>query len=249
MIVETLCFGYEVDMLEARLTDLLPHVDRLHIVESDKTHTARPKGYLAANLIRKFSQSKIHYHPIVGIDTGNAWTNEAHHRRICGKVIENYPDDTFIIYADVDEWWQPESLDTTADDVVVMNMRKHHFKLDRFHKMELAALAGRASAIRKLDFFDAKIAVCNAREGGVPPFRVVDNGWHFSSIGSFADVERKIKSFSHTEFQPDDMKARIREGFEGGFDHLGVRFTQVPTDSLPPYFAARKAPEDWYVST
>lgn len=244
MIVEVICFGNEVEMLRGRLNQLLPFVDRLHIVESDKTHTGHPKGYLAANLIREFSQQKIYYHPIVGWDSGDAWNNESNHRRACGKVVANYPDDTFIIYADVDEWWEPESLDTTIDDAVVLNMRKHHFKLDWFHKMELAAIAGRASALRGMDYYATKIAVCGAREGGVPPYRVVNNGWHFSSIGSWADVERKVRSFSHTEFVP--MLGQIRSCYENGHDHLGVKFTQVGLDCLPSYFADGRAPAEWY---
>ena len=231
-------------MLEGRLDELLPHVDKLHIVESDKTHTGRPKGYLASSLLRKYDHSKIEYHAIVGWDTGDAWLNESNHRRACGKVVSHYPGDTFIIYADVDEWWEPETLDTTIDDAVVLNMSKRHFKVDWFHKMELAAIAGRASALAGMDYYATKIAVCGARDGGVPPFRVVDNGWHFSSIGSWADVERKVHSFSHTEFQ--SQLPAIRDCYENGHDHIGHRFERVGLDTLPKWFAERKAPDDWY---
>lgn len=247
-VIEALCFGYEVDMLRGRMATLGEHVDRVVIAESDKTHTGRPKGYLLPDLLDDLPHAdRIDYHQIVGLDTGNAWVNEAYHRNYLKDAVATHKphSDDLVLICDVDEWWEPEHLPLFGPDLTVMDMRKHHFSLRWFDKMELAGMAASWWNWRTLSVYDTKIAICGAREGGTPPGRVVQTGWHLSSMGSDADVQRKVGSFSHAEFDTPHMRARIADCYATGHDLAGRVFTEQPLDGLPDWLR-HHAPTDWY---
>jgi len=249
MVLEALCFGYEVDMLRGRMATLGEHVDTLVVVESDKTHTGRPKGYLLPEVLPTLPHAdRIDYHQITGLDTGNAWTNERFHRNALGTALAGLQpaDDDLVLICDVDEWWEPEHLPLLGPDLTVMDMRKHHFSVRWFDKMELAGMAASWDEWQRWDIYSTKIAVCEARGGRAAPGRVVTTGWHFSSIGNEADVMRKVGSFSHAEFDTLPMRAAIQDCYRTGHDLQGHYFTEQPLDGLPAWIADGHAPASWY---
>ena len=248
MIIEAICYGYEADLLHGRLATLADHVDLIVIVESDKTHTGKPKGYTFDPNRYTEWMHKINYRQLVGLTTPDAWTNEAFHRAsMRDMVAEHASADDLVIVCDVDEWWQPEHLNEFGPDVCVMNMRKHHFKADWFDKMEYAGWATTWQNAQHLDWYHHKISICNARPAGTPPGRVIETGWHFSSLGTWDQVAAKIGSFSHTEFDNDNTRAAIRACYDNGHDLTGHRFTPIDRATLPAWFIT-DAPKDWFIT-
>ena len=249
MIYEVICFGYEVDMLRGRMATLGDHVDRVIVVESDHTHTGKPKGYLLNDIWQEMPNAdRLAYHQFQGSPSHDAWANERAHREMLKWAVEaREPDpDDLVIVCDVDEWWQPEHLDQLGPDLTVMNMRKHHFSVRWFDCMELAGLAASWQTWQGLNFHDVKMAMCAARGGGQPPGRVVDTGWHWTSIGDLDAVNRKVASFSHMEFNTPDMRAAIAGLWEHGRSLARREFAEEPLDGMPAWIADGHAPASWY---
>lgn len=71
-----------------------------------------------------------------------------------------------------------------------------------------------------------------------------DAGWHFSSMGGVAAVQKKIASFAHTEFKaaagdPEEIRRIIMSG--RGFFGFGDRYMPEPlTHGFPPFLADGK---------
>lgn len=69
--------------------------------------------------------------------------------------------------------------------------------------------------------------------------KVRNGGWHFSSMGGATAIQKKIKSFAHTEFDaiakdPEAIEAIIRSG--KGFFGWGDRYMPEPLDNGFPAF-------------
>ena len=250
MIYEAICFGYETDMLIGRMATLGEHVDGVVIVESDHTHTGHPKPLYVPGLLPYLPHAdKVTHWPLIVPAGGNSWDNERRHRAELKHAIRQtfHPEpDDLVIVCDVDEWWEPEHLPQMGPDLTVMNMRKHHFSARWFDCMELAGLAASWQVWEGLDFHQVKMAMCSARSGSGSPGRILDTGWHFTSLGSEGAVMHKVGAFSHTEFDTPAMRATISGLWRNGQSLDGRMFTEVPLDDLPDWIAEGHAPEPWY---
>lgn len=114
MIYDTFLFFNELELLEVRLRELAPVVDRFVIVESPRTHSNQPKPLVfAANRerFRDFADRIIH---VVVEDDPTAlaaWTPggrsrfaiEDHDRRSMSRGLVNCRPDDVILTGDVDE--------------------------------------------------------------------------------------------------------------------------------------------------
>jgi beta-1,4-mannosyl-glycoprotein beta-1,4-N-acetylglucosaminyltransferase len=110
------CFPFfnELDVLEIRLTELDPLVDRFVLVEATRTHTGNPKPlYYADNQARyqRFAQKIIH---IVVDDLPAAspdhWDREIFQRQAITRGLGDARPDDRIIISDCDEIPKPEVL-------------------------------------------------------------------------------------------------------------------------------------------
>src|SRR5262245_48971218 len=110
------CFTFfnELDILEIRLAELDPLVDRFVIVEATRTFTAKPKPlYFADNRQRYERYAHKIIHVVVDdipLDAPTHWAREAYQRdAIMRGLTEAAPDDRIII-SDCDEIPKPELL-------------------------------------------------------------------------------------------------------------------------------------------
>lgn len=229
----------ELDLLEIRLHTLDPVIERFVIVESNTTHSGKPKNYNFLQNQDRFAKflNKIYYIQDWGIlatTPGEVWCNEGKQRDNSLTVLKDHkPDDGLLFMSDVDEIPKPEKL-LEAKELFLKNKIPVAFNLA--YCMYYFNYANDAD-FRGAYLYDPNLAEeFHSKYPGashnpstirwhacadwhVDDFQNLDNaGWHFSSTGGIDRLQHKIASFAHTEFNvpeissPENLSKSIESG-------------------------------------
>ncbi|MGL4495214.1 MAG: N-acetylglucosaminyltransferase [Beijerinckiaceae bacterium] len=232
-------FFKELDVLEIRLNELAPVVDRFVIVEATQTFAGKPKPLTFMENRDRFAPffDKI-IHVVVDDfpPARSAWDREFHQRRAIMRGLGDAAPDDFVIISDVDEIPRRTALERVLADgsganaFTVFGMQEFHHRLNLHRDGFIWWLGSRMvprhllrdpQALRKLKAIPSKSAPWMGplmrawQSTGVfrHPVRynlIEDGGWHFTSMGSAADVAEKIRSYSHQEFNTPEFIAEDR---------------------------------------
>lgn len=243
MVIDCVTFGGEVDMLEGRMHEILPYVDLMVIIESNRTYTNRPKPYQFIEHFDRFEPfiGKVIYHQIEGRGSNDAWVNDYHQRRQVGKVLEdmNIHEDEIIFLSDTDEWYDPSLIDKVDDLIYAIKLKKLHMSLHWFHKYELCGIASRWKNLKGKD-----VDSLRWQRGNLP---VLEGGWHLTSMGDLKYLVNKINSFAHQELNWQGVENDLSHCWHHGHDLHGETFTEIEIDdTFPAWIRDRKAPHHWY---
>jgi beta-1,4-mannosyl-glycoprotein beta-1,4-N-acetylglucosaminyltransferase len=231
-IYDFFLFCNETKMLNLRLHELYDVVEKFIIVESDKTHTGRNKGFnFKIEDYQKFAD-KIIFKPYYMQTEDVACKNEHNQRRFLANEYDalNINDDDLIMLSDVDE----------IPDVEFLNNFKHEgFKGGKIFQQNLYYYNYKSIKKEKwlgTVILDSKTFKDNFRldfehlRSERHIFDRINAGWHFSYFGDVDFIINKIKSIAHTEFDqpiytnPETIKNLIIEGkdlfFRGNDDMI-----------------------------
>lgn len=213
-IIDTFTFYNELDMLFFRLTELYKHVDFFVICESTFTFTGcvKPLFYLENKERFKEFQDKIVHIVVEDMpNTKNAWDNERFQRKCIHRGIErlSLQDDDLIIIGDCDEIPDVPSIvnHSPLHDVYSLQMDLYYYNIETF--------------VDKWP--DAKVLPYNIYKTINNPqtIRMIrtnnmikPGGWHFSYFGDKYFIEKKLKSFSHQEFNKQHIIDNIEQNIK-----------------------------------
>jgi tetratricopeptide (TPR) repeat protein/glycosyltransferase involved in cell wall biosynthesis len=200
------CFQFynELDLLEARLAELYPVVDRFVLVEATYTHAGAAKPlYYAGNRARFAAYADKIVHIVVADDPGGfAWNREAHQRDaiLRGLADECRPSDMILI-SDADEILRAsvvERLRTEPDEGATL-FAPH---LDIFlYFLDLKApdpwvsvAAAPWELIRRIGANRVRYLAKQGLGRVIP-----DAGWHFTWMGGADRFRAKLEAFAHRE--------------------------------------------------
>lgn len=221
------CFTFfdEFDVLELRLEELYPVVDHFIIVEADRTFRGEMKGYsfiLDAPRWEKYADKIIHAQMKLprGIKT-EAWTREFRQRNHIKNTLKliNPDQDDIILISDVDEIPRRSVIENLEMNAYVkFFMEKFSYGINmKTGEGNTAARAVRWSELRKT-------TPQKVREAS-PSHTIYDAGWEFSSLGTPDRILKKLKSFSHSEFDTPDLTIEVLESrMARGQDIVGRDF-------------------------
>ena len=249
------CFQYfnEDHILDLRFNILNNKVDYFIISESTKTHQgAEKKLNFNVNNFNKFKH-KIKY--IVAdydkkidfnIHTGGESIVEQHQRNSLSSGLIDASDNDLIILSDSDE----------IPDLTKLNQIKKSSKYTAFsqmmfmYKLNLQNLnesnwVGSRMALKKN--FPAPQKLRNLKFKEYPFWRfdkinqqIIKGGWHFSFLQKPSDIAKKIKSFSHGEFNQNQLinEKKIEERIANNKDIFGRGFElkKINIDESYPSF-------------
>ena len=214
------CFQYynEDHILDLRFNILDKHVDYFVISESTKTHQGNEKKLnFDINNFSRF-KNKIKYIVADYINKkdfnnhiGGESLIEQHQRNSLSKGIEKADDDDLIVLSDSDE----------IPDFTKFNQIKKSSKFIAFSQMMFMYKLNLQNLYEK-NWIGSK--VCLKKNFPKPqelrnmkfkkyPFwrfdkkniQIINGGWHFSFLQSPKDIANKIKSYSHGEFNTDEI--------------------------------------------
>ncbi len=244
-------------MVDLRLNILNKYVDYFVISESTKTHQGKTKKINFD--INKFSKFKNKIKFVVAdykkeIDfqnhTGGESPVEQHQRNHLIEGIKEASPEDFVILSDSDE-----IPDFTKIKDINKNKKFVAFSQKMFmYKLNLQNLKESnwiGSKITKKKYISSMQDLRNMKFKKYPFWRVdkynrqiIEGGWHFSFLQNPKQIQTKIKSFSHGEFNTEDINEnKIKEKILKNEDIFG-RDTElkkiVIDESYPEYIIQNK---------
>ena len=262
------CFQYfnEDHMVDIRLNILDKYVDYFVISESTKTHQGEEKklNFNSKNF-SKF-EKKIKYvvadydaeKPFINHQGGESMI-EQHQRNNIANGIKEASDNDLIILSDSDE----------IPDLKKLGQIKKTTKFTAFsqmmfmYKINLQNLKesnwiGSKICLKK--YFPEPQTLRNLKFKNYPFWRIdksnlqiIKGGWHFSFLQTPQDIAKKIKSFSHGEFNNEDNtdEKKINQKIQEYKDIFGrnLNLQKITIDeSFPDYILNnKKLLEDWII--
>lgn len=240
------CFTFfnELDVLEMRLEELYPVVDKFIITEADQTFRGNPKPFSFDSSDKRWApyidKIKLNRYSFLNESFADSWSREiAQRNSMLVGLKECLPTrcDTVII-SDVDE--------IPRRSVVVPVEIEYRLLLDKFsYAINMLTSEGN-NAVCMLPygmFFGRTME--EIRRGGNGD--IIENaGWEFSSLGTTEFVYNKLLSFAHTEFDNYISPRILQERIDAGVDILGrdIQHTRVDIDDTWPE-AIKNNPKHW----
>jgi beta-1,4-mannosyl-glycoprotein beta-1,4-N-acetylglucosaminyltransferase len=206
VIIDACMVFNEIDVLELRLHELDPVVDKFVIVEALETFgsTEKKPAVLQENweVVKPF-EHKIDYTILTKLqppftDSATGWQREKFQRDAMMPGIESVAtsDNDIVIVSDADEIPRASVVQAAANLT-----ETHRLNLD-FYYYNVNCLVGKwpwGTTIGPLKEYRRIGGVHQARSNGYHDTnRVIDNaGWHFSYFGGVDRIKKKVASFSH----------------------------------------------------
>lgn len=217
------CFQYfnEDHIVDLRLNVLDKFVDYFVISESTKTHQGKTKKLNFD--IKKFSKFKkkiifiaADYKEHVDFDkhTGGESPIEQHQRNALMEGVKKASPEDLIILSDSDEIPDLTKLSeiNNKKKFVAFSQKMFMYKLNLQNLEESNWIGSRITKKKNIKSFQD---LRNLKFKNYPFWRIdkfnqqiIKGGWHFSYMQSPAQILKKIKSFSHGEFNNKDMNEK-----------------------------------------
>lgn len=233
MIFDCFTFFDELMLLEIRLKELSPVVDRFILVEATHTHSGQPKPLyydeVKDNDIFGPFKSKI-THIVCSAPMGpDRFENDRNQRNAIMYGLRGAAADDIIIVSDLDE---------IVNHQVIPLMKKQSCPTRLEMKMFYYSFNCRATQnwlypafCRARDLTTPDELRLGAHEEYIPAA-----GWHFSYLVPPDQIPRKLEAFAHAEFDTDYFKDtdRLQQCVEAGkdiFERPDMNFIIEPLDA------------------
>lgn len=246
MVIDSFLFGWELDMLELRLSEMSSFVDWFIIVESDQTFQGESKPLVFddnKNRFKKYWQQILYVRAQLP-ETDDPWVREYASREAIKSSVVCFERSDIILHGDVDEI-MPVSIGENleryvGDGISVLEQDFYSMAVDWKHpelwQGTVMARAGLVANMSMTDFRNSRVYAPRIR-----------GGWHFSWLGGPEMIAQKAAAFSHTE---DSIQSYIREMggrlFYEGYHVRGEKLTPVEIDdSYPRLIVEGNFPDVW----
>lgn len=245
MVIDCFTFNGEYDLLEIRLNILDEYVDQFIIVEAHKTFSGLPKPlyyWIERNRYKKWWH-KIYYFKVDEDDnrlwemaeqspnTQGAfhWKREFVQKESIKKALKHLQDDDLVFIGDVDEIWHPSLTKIKQVYPFKCNLRVYTYYLNN-------RSSERFWGTLYTDYATVKEHCINHLRTNAPKSGQND-GWHFTSMGGYEEVKRKLEnSYTKETYADKRVMDALQDNVENSKDFLGRGFTYTLDESdWPPW--------------
>jgi len=228
-IIDGFIFYNELDLLEIRLYELEPVVDKFVLVEGTHTHQGSEKPLYFDEHKSWFSRYNIEHIVVPTLHpkkptAQQVWENESFQRNQIALGMTDFPDDVGMV-SDVDEIPSRgliASLNRIKLPIKVKQRMSYYFMnmvspTMVWHGTTIAP----SSEVRRIT--PQKLRDCIFS----PDMPSTPGGWHFSYLGTPEFIVDKLKNFTHSEYNKPEYTdpAKIKQLIGEGKDILGRGYT------------------------
>jgi beta-1,4-mannosyl-glycoprotein beta-1,4-N-acetylglucosaminyltransferase len=249
MIVDAFLFHREYEMLAFRMRMLYPHVDRIVIVEADKTFSGLDKPfYYEQNQSRyRWAADKIVHFKMSHAPSDDFWQTEYAQRGAIVEACKDFDDDDVLVLGDVDEIPSLDSLEWARRNAgkYPAVCLQHFFYYDLRHLRKEEWLGTVYATLRTARTQGAQ--ELRNRRGAMT--RRANGGWHLSYFGDTDAIIDKIEAFSHRELNLAEFKERTHiDACRASGEDLFKRGTKTTAASPALFPSAFRsfAPARWW---
>jgi len=224
MIYSITMFFNELDLLDLKIKEELPHVDKIIIVESEITHSGNPKP-LNFPISKYKDNEKILYvvaSKSVFADCPERWDKEVRQRDYAmSRIILS--DEDVLIVTDIDEIVNGENIssivaETMLHGLVRLDMRLFFYFINVQQPHYICAHPFAVTGKRyKENPSLSYLRTGPDRNSGdfhLNSFHLANCGNHFAWMGGVEKVREKFDNFCHTEYDTPEIRAGIEERYE-----------------------------------
>lgn len=228
------CFPFfnELELLEIRLHEMSPYVDKFVIVESVETFRGNPKPLYFEENKERFAP---YLHKIIHVvkeseETDFPYLRECHQRDHILFGLTECADDDIIIISDVDEIIRRNALpalirffEKKRGDVFVAIQDHYTMYMNRFLQRWLGSIVTNFKTLKKT-------TPQLMRQSRMKYPQVESLGWHFSWLGGPDKIVTKLESYSldYMDTKENKDKKKIeREMLEGDFKPVDHTFPEL----------------------
>lgn len=233
MIYDCFTFFDEMMLLEVRLKELNPVIDKFVLVEATHTHSgqSKPLYYDEAKDNEIFGPYKdkiihiIYDLPMVP----DRFANDRNQRNYIRMGLKDAQPDDIIIVTDLDEIVSHETVALMENYQVPCHLRMKLFYY--YLNCQANQYWFYPAFCRFRDYYTAdslRLGLCDA---------VITNaGWHFSYVFPAAEIPKKLEAFAHSEYDTDHFKDvdRLQKCIDENtdiFERPDMTFTVQPLDA------------------
>ena len=262
------CFQYfnEDHMVDLRLNILNEHVDYFVISESTKTHQGKNKKLNFDIKNFKKYENKIKY-IVADYDKTKNFLNhkggesliEQHQRNNLSVGLKNANDNDLIILSDSDEIPDLKKLNQIKSTTKFMAFSQMMFMYKiNLQNLDESGWIGSKICLKKN--FPKPQKLRDLKFKDYPFWRIdkiryqtIKGGWHFSFLQKPSEIAKKIKSFSHGEFNKNEIidTRKIEKKIANNEDIFGrgFKFKKINIDKNYPSFIQENKSflKDWIV--
>jgi len=259
------CFTYfdEDLILDLRFNILNNYVEKFIIIECGEDHHGnKKKKNFNINNFKKF-EDKIIYIFIDNFGSlNNSWKREHFQRNYIQKALDVAGPEDMILISDADEIPNLQGLnfDTLNEfKYLVFEQNLFYYKLNLILDNNLPWHGTKGC---KKKYLKSPQWLRSAKAHKTYPFwrfdkinfkKIHNGGWHFSYLKKPIDIQQKIRSFAHTEFDEEkffnlnNIEASIKQ--KKDLFHRGYSFKKVELDkNFPDYILKNKNKlEEWII--
>jgi beta-1,4-mannosyl-glycoprotein beta-1,4-N-acetylglucosaminyltransferase len=230
MIYDCFIFFDELDLLEIRLEELYPVVDKFVLCEAPTTFSGKPKELIFEGNKKRYEKylNKIE-HIICELPTNcTSWAREHAQRRAMGKALQALRPEDYVVISDCDEIPErttiAKAIQTLRDNPeyvgpLTLTYQLYYGKLTHKVIEPEDHRRWRSAVVIPGPLFSGD---CQEYKQNRGTYAYSDlGGWHFSYLGNAAQIIKKIESYAHTEFDTPEIKSRIQERLDKGEELLG----------------------------
>lgn len=242
-IIDCFTFNGEYDLLEIRLNILNDFVDQFIIVEAPTTFSGsvKPLYYKLQEKRYENFKDKIKYYVVEeqysseeisraerSPNTRGAehWKREFLQKESIKKALTHLKDEDVVFIGDVDEIYQPLLPNET---VVKLRLRVYtYFLNNRSSEKFWGTILGYYKNIK-----NECLNHLRSDSYKVP----VDAGWHFTSMGGYEEVKRKLEnSYTRESYWTPQVENNLADNVANSKDFLGRGFTYTVDESEWPQY-------------
>lgn len=245
-MIDCTIFNGESDMLLLRLNETSDLISHHFIVECNKTFTGLEKELILPSLLKKEEYKKFEHkitHLIINEfpdSCDGSWKREEYTRNYPLSFIKAiYSPNTIVLFSDMDEIVNVKSIkyylsknSINKPTGIQMNLFYYNFNwIWNESKWNYAFIS------RIKDLTNPH----HQRQNHNRPI-INNGGWHLSYFMSVSEIQRKLISFSHTEFSGPEYtnEQNVSNSINAGKDLFGRKnhsFTRTPKNMILPTFA------------
>jgi beta-1,4-mannosyl-glycoprotein beta-1,4-N-acetylglucosaminyltransferase len=212
MIYDTFLFLREFDLLEIRLRELDPVVDRFVIVESSKTFTGHDKPFYLDQQFDRFARWMPKIIRVKATDApvdANATERERWTRNCIARGLSDLRPMDVVMISDLDEIPSNEAIARYHPRRGIVGFQQIVYRYYLNCLTEERWIGTRIVPARMMDCSPDYIR-WHLADGTLID---MDGGWHFTSMGGSEEFAYKLASFSHAgcAWHPREIEA-VRDG-------------------------------------
>jgi beta-1,4-mannosyl-glycoprotein beta-1,4-N-acetylglucosaminyltransferase len=234
-IVDIFLFNNEIEVLDLRVKILEDVVDKFIVREATHTFQGEPKECLAST----YKHPKVFVSTIETPTALDTWERERFQRSFKINFEEfGIKENSIILTSDLDEIPDPKALlwlrdNFNSDAIYAFEQKMYQYYLNVRNLSEEWS-GSRACSTETYLKYDAEFL----RQRKDLCLTILDAGWHWSFLGGEEQIEKKIASYSHEEYDNEEVIKQIAKRMLNNEDVFGRGFTlqTVPLDdSYPSY--------------